>query len=374
MRIVKASGLILIVALVLTAFGASTASASWSDVQAQGTWVAAPTGTHQVTFGGDQFNCTNTGFSGYGAGGDAIIVPKPQLKGCTNSYGGGEVDWNMNTCDYTLNLGGAESDPGSVDINNCTSPISWRFVNVGGTCEIQIPMQSGVKVLNYQSTGSTKEGDLSLQIGAKLTGIKYTEKGNLCTNPGTHEDGTYTGAWTADDGLRFRSSTSALSGSAVETQRFGFAGPEYGPVLTCQKVNYGGSVAAPATSVLLAPAYSECKVSVLGFNIVPTISMGGCSYNLNVHGGLSIVGANCAANPITVKASNALGSCKVIVGPQFLGTVALSNVSKAVQMSPNISTLAHTVQGTLCPSEGTFSNGTFTGASKVSASGGLSIS
>ena len=373
MRIVRASGLTLIVALVLTAFGASAASASWSDVQAQGTWVGAPTNTHQLNLGGVQFNCTNTGFTGWGAG-DAIIVPKPQLKGCTNSFGGGETDLNMNTCDFTLNLGEAESDPGSLDINKCTTPITWRITNVAGTCEVQIPMQSGVEALNYQSSGSTKEGNLSLQIDAKLGGIKYTQKGNLCPNPGTHVNGTYTGGWSADDGLRFRSSTSALSGSAVETQRFVFAGPEQAPELTCQKVNYSGSVSSPATSVLFGPGYSECKMKVLGFNITPTISTGGCSFNLNVHGGLSIVGASCAANPITIKASNFLGTCQITIGPQFLGTVGLTNVSKAVQMSPNISTLVHTATGEVCVNQGTFSNGTFTGASKLSTSGGLSIS
>jgi len=306
------------------------------------------------------------------------MVTNPELSGCATPYTpiSGST-WNMNGCEYVFNMGEDESDVGTVDINNCNSPISWRTSGVGGDCEVQIPMQSGIKAVGYESSGSTQEGNLKLQINAELSGIKYTQKGSLCHFPGTHENGTYTGTWAADDGFRFRSPTSypALGGQALQTQRFVFGGPEQNPEMTCQKVAYSGTLSGKAApSVTIVPGYSECKMKVIGFSITPTVKMGGCAYQLRAHGALSIAGGTCASNPITIRAANFLGECKITIGPQSLGTVGLANVEGAVKVSPNISTLAHTATGLLCINEGAFANGTFSGDSRITASGGLSIS
>jgi hypothetical protein len=373
-RIVKASGLALVVALAMAAFGAPAASASWSDVQEQTKWVGVPTTSHALNLGGDNFSCSNASFSASAAAG-AIFVSKPELGGCTNPYiPGSKINWNMNGCEFVLNYGANESDPGTLDINNCAGPIFWQISGSTGSCEYQIPMQSGISVLSYESSGSTKEGDLGLTINANLSGITYVKKGTLCQKPGEYKNGTYSGTWRADDGLRFRSSGGSLSGVALEPQQFVFGSGEYRPKLTCGGVSYGGSTGPAEPALNINPTYSECKMNVIGFNINTSVKMNGCAYRLNVHGGLSIGGFSCASSPITIKASNYIGKCEITIGPQFLGKVPLSNQFKAVKISPAISTIAHTATGELCISQGSFSDGTLKGDSSISAPGGLSIS
>jgi hypothetical protein len=162
-------------------------------------------------------------------------------------------------------------------------------------------------------------------------------------------------------------SPATLIGEGVGFHTFGMGAVQ----LRCKQVSYSGSLEVPVNKVLtLLPAYTGCTFTT-GLPGPPAVSMGGCKFELNAEGTVSIAGATCATSPITFTSTFATLTCSLKIGPQTLTDlryeVTGSGKERKLVTTKNLVSLKYTAAGNLCPSTGTFSDGTYSGVSNLSA-------
>jgi|SRR5215213_5782329 len=108
------------------------------------------------------------------------------------SWFGGSFSWNMNSCDFMLNLvAGSNPATATVDVKCDLKEDAITFTVWG--CEVAIVPQTGLTHVTFANVGSEPT-----HIAAQWTleGIKYTMKDLGCPNIGTFTDAKLTGTTT----------------------------------------------------------------------------------------------------------------------------------------------------------------------------------
>jgi hypothetical protein len=145
--------------------------------------------------------------------------------------------------------------------------------------------------------------------------------------------------------------------------------------VTCTEAEFSGNQAAKTVgTVQVTPAYNEC--TAFGF-LSYAVDEKSCTYTFNatgspLHGGVTI---DCSGSD---KITMSVFGCTVTVGPQTADTVSYINTgsgsSRTVDVKAEITGLTYTQSGFLCGGSGTFSNGTYTGDTEMTAtSGGVAV-
>lgn len=271
----------------------------------------------------------------------------------------------MNGCEFDLSRDSGEPESGTMGIVNCDAPITYQFANFLGDCKAEVGEQQGLEDVSFDD--SVPGGDL--EIDAQVSGLAYTLTGNLCPDEGTFSNGGYLGAWVADETGLVAPGDGSLGGEALTAQTLEM--PGIGATLRCNSLSYGGDLPVGESSALVTPSYGKCSLSMLGLEPSALVDIGGCDYVYDLGGDLSIAGAGCASNPIAFSIENLFGSCTVTIGPQSdLASVEYANVGegagRAVEIDADASGVTYTAEGSLCE-DGTFEDGTLSGASKLTA-------
>jgi hypothetical protein len=374
---IKTLGIAVLAALALTAFaGASAASANYfKSASASATWSGSRIGSnHQLVLGGEVWGCKNVSFNGTSAGLEASqLTVTPELGSC--GWLGSEGSWGIGGCKLRFHpgLGIVEPLVGSVDIVGCTTSMTFNYT----ACTYKVGNQNGLGTVEYKNS---KEGGVEVITAiAKLTGITFTREGAGCAagGPGTFNNGTYSGEWKVKGSagglpssisVQYSVSTAfaaeeapvTISGvqSSVTSNKRIIAG--FG--LKCESFTLNGTSASASTSTLtLTPGFKKCTWG--GSSIADgAVSAGGCSYVLHLNEKFDIVGASCAANPITIT----IPECVTTIGPQSGLMSSGSNTytnngsakSRTVSVSGNpVQNLTYTAVGAKCFKQGTFSDG-----------------
>jgi hypothetical protein len=265
-----------------------------------------------------------------------------------------------------------------------------RYDNEGGLCRTEIGNQAGLGSVEYSNV--VVNGLPALHVSAKINGITYTRTHtSSCLEgaEGTFSDGTYQGEWTVVGtksgvpvGAEFESAPATkfaaeeapatIAGNATSSNSLTFGA---NGSMSCTSTKYNGTQSAlTSVSITTAPVFHGCSINRSGtVTAIPDeyISAGACSYEWKETGGFAIVGASCASNPLSVT----VPGCAISVGPQsgFPGFVfsneGAGKLRKVIgtQSSPSPG-LTYTAAGGGCASgAGTFSNGTYRGSAKFSA-------
>jgi hypothetical protein len=376
MKRLKTFGVAAAMALVLTALGAGSASAAlFHSASAETTWKGEQTNEHVLSLGGESIRCTEVPFTGTTFTKDSTeITVSPQLKNCGLVAGMPKVNWAMNGCKFRLH------GSGSMDIVGCEKPMTFTVP----ACVIEIGNQTNIQSVGF---GTVTEGELTaLSAGAGLSGFTYTRKSSGgCSSSlnGTFSDGVYTGQWRVKGYAPGGAQTSVsavptefaveeapatISGKKASVSKIAvFKLPAFfNTNVGCNEHTLAGEMAAKtAESIAVTAAYAKCTISGLG----TSISMGGCSYVLHLSGAFDIVGATCAANPITIS----FIGCVATVGPQsgLSGLTytneepgSFSNVTQAGEATG----VKYTTSGKPCEGgTGTFTDGAYRATDTFSA-------
>jgi hypothetical protein len=362
----KTFGLAAVLALALAAtVGAASASAAIFEIPGAGTeatttWNGVRLGKeHKLTLGLNVFSCENVALAGGQMKGEStteLTVPVKEL-GCSE-FGLGAI-WFPHGCQYRFNPGAGAENPkvGTIDIVGCKEPMSFETAG----CRLTIGNQNGLGSVTYTRTESEKVQ--SVKVAANLSGITYTAKGGGCNMlEGTYSNGTYVGEWTVRPA---HFTTEAANATVSYTQSSGakiFTFPTQANLI-CGTYDATGSMSALiAESITLTPSLLSSCTS-FGGPVSP--SMGGCSFKFSGSGAVSIVGAACAGNPITIKSTVEWWNCTITVGPQgpLVGATLTnegSGVTRKVALGGIALGVKYTASGSSCPGgTGTFSNGEY---------------
>jgi hypothetical protein len=140
--------------------------------------------------------CSNATFHGTLSAASSTITMSPAYSAC-NAFGFLNSTVNFNGCTYLFHAGeevSADKHAGSVDI---VCPAGGFIAIVAGTCETQIPAQTGLNTNNIENNTTP----LDATATGSLTGIKYTKTkdgfGCPFAGTGTKTDGGYAGTATA---------------------------------------------------------------------------------------------------------------------------------------------------------------------------------
>jgi hypothetical protein len=369
----KTMGVIVAMALALTAFvGVSSASADLFKTGAEpAKWNGSRLGKNHVLSVGEVFECQNVSFSGETTKHtNETLTVTPELSSCV-WLGVYSVNWQTNGCKFRFH---AAAGPNTVDIVGCTAPMSFE----AGGCRITIGKQNGLGPVSYTNVGSGSTRTITM--AANLTGMAYTASGTCLSGlKGTFYNGTYTGEWTVksttSSGVQveteiesaptppvsqFVAQEGPATVSATAAAKF-FSLPQ-GQGLSCKSSGSTELVSPEATSLTFAPAISECNMD----GSSASASMGACSFKYLATGSLEIVGASCAANPITFTNAHAGVECTVTVGPQGpLSGLNLFNEgsgrNRIVRRNATslVEGVKYTATGAHCNGTGTFSDGAY---------------
>ena len=346
------------------------------------------------------FSCSGVAFSGETVTKTvSSLTVTPELTECAHQSGAPKA-WTMNGCKFRFNPGPGPALTGTMDIVNCTNPMKYT---IWGSCVSEIGNQSSLGNVEYQNI--LVGGVPAVKVIAKLTGIKYTRTNSVCGEgeEGTFSDGTYQGEWIVKGASKGGAPVAAeVESTAFSPTRFA---AEEGPVsfsasngylrmfdffanggIECEGSTFSGTASiVPTASITVTPSFQGCSLwAKEEYKEIPDkdITAGGCSYQLQAAGGFAIVGANCAANPITISAPG----CVFTLGPQsgFPGPVFStkgSGKSRTVSVPYGYSnlqkTVTYTAAGAGCVKQGTFNEaspkvrGTFSGKTAGGAEQGF---
>ena len=223
---------------------------------------------------------------------------------------------------------------------------------------------------------SVGSGQQSINVSQALEGLipgqLYHYRISATNSEGTSygEDKTFTTIFSHMPLLEAEKYPAVVSGSQAkqQDQRFTFAG---GAQVACNSLQQSGSVSAATASLSLKTAPSSCLFAGLS----ATWDMKSCSYKLNIlnsgppyTAGMDI-SCSTAGDEIIVKATG----CTVKVPPQSgLKGVGLANSGagseRSVTLTYNVTGITYKQEGLACPKPGagTYSDGSYTGSTKLS--------
>ncbi|HEX4668769.1 MAG TPA: hypothetical protein VH275_02170 [Solirubrobacterales bacterium] len=379
MRNIKTLGVATAMALALIAIaGASMASANNFKAQTEPEqWGGSSTGkSHVLSLNGESITCSSVTFAGETVNKSVKdVTVTPALNGCTRGSGI-PATWTMHGCKFRLHAGPGPGLSGTIDITGCETPMSTESEG----CLTQIGNQGGLGTIEYKNVATSPP---TLTAVVKLTGITFTRNGQTCFGPvGTFSNGTYTDEWTikgAKSGVPAAAEIEATSPAppsmfAAEEAPVTIAGAgvsvksEFGlstnGQVECESINYSATMATTsAAAIALVPAFHGCSFdSFHEVTKIPDeyISAGGCSYEVQAKGAFAIVGAGCAAKPISITTPG----CVFTLGPQSgLGAPSLTNEGSGRLRTVKLNmaatgTVTATATGGSCAQQGTFTEGT----------------
>jgi hypothetical protein len=375
---IKAIGISAVLALALTALaGAPSAFAEFHSENSETALQATGVGGNQVisisAYGKPiTLACNGVSFTGLAiASSSKLWAGSPAFSNCTSN--GEKTTVTTSGCDALF------SDAGEVSIlNNKTETcggISWT----AGSCTVKIPAQEGLKKVRYSNLGSGLKREILAK--AELREIKSEIVPTpSCPVKSSSNSGTYQGEWKIAGANTYNGEQVGVwvdipvpSFFNVEKTPANVVGKASGAQvisvlglkMECKGATFQGELASTSASTLtLTPSYSGCtflKASV-------TVEMRGCSYVLHPDGTFDIAGAECATKPMRFAGPG----CTITIGPQSgLSQVGYVNEGwwsqRWVAMSAGISGLKYTSAGIGCPKAGTFSDGTQSGSTELTA-------
>lgn len=377
----------MVLALALLALvGAASASAALFKSETEG---ATMKGSHigaktSLSLNGETWQCgyeTEFKADPISGGSSSELTVDAWSPGC--QYIGLQATWQGenkpgeedNPCKYRLHAGTNQSMTGWMDIEGCEL---GALVFQNAFCKVEIPEQEFLGPVQYTNEGSGSSRTFKMAI--KSRNVTFTRTGGCFGPAGTFHGGEYSGEWNVSGPKGVWVEPTAPAGTGFATQvapakvtgnrtaaATGFSLNPIG-LFTCKKHTLTGETASTLSgSLVLSPSYGECQFS--GYPLSDnSFSMGGCSYEFNPVGGVSIVGATCASNPITIDLSPESGSpltCKITIGPQS-GLSGLKYAeegwgpSRVLARTGNATGLTFNAAGTECLGyTGTFNTGVF---------------
>jgi hypothetical protein len=188
---------VLLAAVALGAFASAAQASTFTAEKYPATISGAQVGEHVFSVeSGLTVKCKSATFSGTLSAASSTITMAPVYKECV-AFGFVNSTVNFNSCNYLFHAGeevAADKHAGSVDI---VCPKGGPIVITAGTCETQIPAQTGLNTNNIENNTSPKDATAS----GSLTGITYTKTkdgfGCPFAGTGTRTDGGYSGTATA---------------------------------------------------------------------------------------------------------------------------------------------------------------------------------
>lgn len=140
--------------------------------------------------------------------------------------------------------------------------------------------------------------------------------------------------------------------------------------IKCSSTVLTGNLAAASGTISVSPSYSGCKA----FGVPATVNTNSCQYALTstnesapFTGSLEIA---CAKEGDAIEFSASTYCSVKLPAQKGLGAVSLENTgtgsSRSINLSLNVTGLTYIETGPSCASNGTFANGTFTGAANLS--------
>jgi hypothetical protein len=384
-RTIKTLGIATAMALALIAFvGAASASANNFKVNAEpAKWSGSVSGkSHELSLNGESFTCNNVVFSGETVNKTINeVTVAPELNGCVHN--GFPATWAMHGCKFRLRPGAGPALVGSLDIVGCVTPMS----NESSGCLTEIGNQSGLGTVTYKNVATSPA---TITAIASINSLTFTRSGSCSGPKGTFSNGTYSGEWTIKGAttpggvpaaVEIESTPapplskfvaeeapvtlSGIGGNGVlPTFTFTTNGPISNGTIYCESRTYSGTISTvSAEAIALAPVHHNCSINFNGGpkTKVPdeSITAGGCSYEVQAKGGFAIVGASCAANPISIT----IPGCVLTMGPQggFVGRFTFINEGsgklrtvKIDQPDSGLPRLTYTAVGPGCVKQGTF--------------------
>jgi hypothetical protein len=374
--------------------------------------LAATQSTTQEFTAGEGFGpvtCTAAALAGTSATGtDTELTLTPTYSGCKDSFGR-TVHISVNGCSYRFHAtsGSGATYTGDWDVVCAAGKAIEYKITSGGAvvCTVSVGSQSGVGPMHFQNTTSGESTDL--QIGFEAANLKSTTVGGFFScgvSEGAHTEGIYTGASTLSaestgggpldvlvakdaEGIRFIAENTSvpeqhehalLAATQSTTQEF-TAGEGFGPVTCTAAALAGTSATGTDTELTLTPTYSGCKDS---FGRTVHISVNGCSYRFHATSGSGATYTGdwdvvCAAGKAIEYKITSGGAvvCTVSVGSQSgVGPMHFQNTTSGestdLQIGFEAANLKSTTVGHFLNcgvSEGTHTEGTYTGASTLSA-------
>ena len=100
----------------------------------------------------------------------------------------------MNGCELVLTTASQEAGAAGVSCSGEETVEITAFLFGEPVCVVSIGQQSGLEGVEYAEVGSGNER--GVEVNVELEGIEYTQGGVFCPEPGTFEDGTYSGVAT----------------------------------------------------------------------------------------------------------------------------------------------------------------------------------
>jgi subtilisin family serine protease len=220
---------------------------------------------------------------------------------------------------------------------------------------------------------SAGSGTTALSVSAPISGLKpmttYQYRIVAQSSQGTSLGANQTFK-TTPTAFRTEEAPVALGASAKTTQTFSGAAVS----VTCTGISWTGEMTAVTTKELKAtPSYAGCTGKAGSFTGAGAVNMGSCAFLYHVNGTLTLSGASCATNPMTVSVAPSPGfECKLTIPPQAVGLVSYlwtgTGTGRTVLAGHNVTGLKGTASGVLCSQQGGFTNGTYTGEVIVKAS------
>lgn len=408
MKRIRSLGVIVALALALTAVvGVASASASvgfFSDEYPFTLKAEEPSKVHSLTFpdsepfgeaqcaapdlesGEGQYKAASLTIGGSGGGWYA------------NCWEGGEVA--LQGCQLNWQLGeGASGDTVTLGGPGCTG----AKVKANDYCNFEIPPQT----LDADIELTTVAGHNALKLSVAAKGdMQYKAYGkliNYCSNGTSHSNGSWSGSWTAwgqnaiaeivdlsTGGLTITGKESetpseqpkfatpdypaAIAGPQVSTDPLTF-GFKDGITIDCESSTFSGTLSAASSSLGLGAASSGCVAHTSIGTINVTIKMNSCTYQMNLlNQGPPYAGtADIKCSKEGDKLEVAAGPCTFKLSPQqALAGIGFANSGTelgVVNADLGLEGIKYeALDGFGCPLKGggTFSDGTYSGTSKLS--------
>jgi hypothetical protein len=190
MNRIRIVGLALVAMLALGATVASSASASEFKAENYPVEVKGEGANQEFKVESGTINCTGK-FSGSASAASETLGITAAYEKCTFASLG-LTTVNMEGCTYLFHAGAEiEGNParhkGTVDVK---CPTGKEITVTTATCVVKVGAQSGLTGVEYVNTGTGSAR--KVEVNANVETIAYTE-GTLCTAPGKHTNGHYTG-------------------------------------------------------------------------------------------------------------------------------------------------------------------------------------
>jgi hypothetical protein len=330
----------------------------------------------------------------------AVWSGNVSFNGCTSF--GEPVTVNSGSCDFQFAAPGKDGSTNLTVANSGSSscdqePITWFWrpqLKSWPECEFKVGSQTGIGPMRSTTTGEGEHREVVTVSEAKRVAAVAT----CGSTKETSTNGTIKGHWRVasyvlsggtkgsqtplwvDHPREFHAESEPVIVEAEQLTPFTFPIGEF--TLSCEKMQFSTTSGSANVGTLTAsPLYSGCGMSLPGIMIgaKTTFSRGGCQYSFGSDGTLSVVGSECATEPMTFTGGSLGLGCTLAIGPQTVAGLNYENqgagASRKVNATEAISSLEYTVSdGPFCygAKTGTFTNGSLSAQISLKArSGGL---